>query len=192
MCDGNDGNRLQQYEWQGKVRERQNVIERHQNRSFVERRQNGQSDAGSDCRALRRMAKQRAVARLRRAPVRAPYERDQGACGHTFSASRRRDGPSPLSHSRQDRRQPACSSFRLSPPSRPAVPATTMWRNNRGCERNCRRRRVAAGPRSIAIEAASIMSCSRNGFGRKSTAPAFIARTDIRTSPCPVIRTTGR
>ena len=49
-----------------------------------------------------------------------------------------------------------------------------------------------AGPRSIAIEAASIMSCSRNGFGRKSTAPAFIARTDIRTSPCPVIRTTGR
>lgn len=49
---------------QGKIRERQNVIERGQNRSFVERRQNGRNDAGSDCRALRRTAKQRAVARL--------------------------------------------------------------------------------------------------------------------------------
>jgi hypothetical protein len=34
-CDGDDGNRLQQYEWQGRIRERQNVMERGQNRSFV-------------------------------------------------------------------------------------------------------------------------------------------------------------
>jgi len=32
-------------------------------------------------------------------------------------------------------------------------------------------------------------SSSSNGLGRKSSAPAFIARTLIGTSPCPVIKT---
>ena len=35
------------------------------------------------------------------------------------------------------------------------------------------------------------MSWSRNGLVRKSMAPAFIARTDIGMSPCPVMKTIG-
>ena len=38
---------------------------------------------------------------------------------------------------------------------------------------------------------ASSRSWSRNGLIRKSTAPAFIALTDIGTSPCPVMKMIG-
>ena len=46
---------------------------------------------------------------------------------------------------------------------------------------------VAANARSIA-ESRSFES---TGLVRKSTAPAFIARTDIGMSPCPVRKTIG-
>ena len=36
------------------------------------------------------------------------------------------------------------------------------------------------------------MSRSPNGFSMKSTAPFFSADTAIGTSPCPVMKTTGR
>ena len=52
-CDGDDGNRLQEYEWQGRIPERQNIIERGQNRSFLER---SQKVAGSDCSVVRSAA----------------------------------------------------------------------------------------------------------------------------------------
>jgi hypothetical protein len=44
---------------------------------------------------------------------------------------------------------------------------------------------------SRAVATASNKSCSRNGLVRKSTAPAFIARTAIGMSPCPVRKTIG-
>src|SRR5262245_34626846 len=43
-----------------------------------------------------------------------------------------------------------------------------------------------------AAATASSMSWSRNGLVRKSTAPAFMACTDIGISPCPVMNTIGR
>src|SRR5208337_1833839 len=49
----------------------------------------------------------------------------------------------------------------------------------------------AARSRSIACRIASNRSWSSNGFVRNSTAPAFIARTDVGTSPWPVTNTMG-
>src|SRR6516165_10802945 len=45
--------------------------------------------------------------------------------------------------------------------------------------------------RSSAPVTASSISCSRTGLVRKSIAPAFMALTDIGTSPCPVIKMIG-
>src|ERR1700746_667514 len=51
---------------------------------------------------------------------------------------------------------------------------------SRSTTRRCR-------SRSMAVSTASIMSWSRNGLEMKSTAPPFMARTDIGISPCPVM-----
>jgi len=45
--------------------------------------------------------------------------------------------------------------------------------------------------RSIAAWIASSSSTSRNGLVRNSSAPAFIARTVIGTSACPLMKITG-
>ena len=43
----------------------------------------------------------------------------------------------------------------------------------------------------MAASTAAMRSGWLNGFARKSTAPALIARTDEGMSPCPVIKTIG-